>query len=59
MAKNIGICTLAEGAENQDQINFLTSIGCEKIQGYYYGKPMPYEPLMEEIRRKGIRLEKG
>lgn len=58
MAKNIGICTLVEGAENQDQINFLTSIGCEKIQGYYYGKPMPYEPLMEEIRRKGIRLEK-
>lgn len=43
MAKNLGIHTLAEGVETQEQLDFLRSIGCEKIQGYYYGKPLPYE----------------
>ncbi len=39
MAKKIGIQTLAEGVETKEQLDFLNSIGCEKIQGYYYGKP--------------------
>lgn len=43
MAKNLGIHTLAEGVETKEQADFLASIGCEKIQGYYYAKPLPYE----------------
>ena len=43
MAKSLGIHTLAEGVETREQAEFLRSIGCEKIQGYYYGKPQPYE----------------
>lgn len=37
MAKAIGIHTLAEGVETREQVRFLRSIGCEKIQGYHYG----------------------
>lgn len=42
MAKKIGIQTLAEGVETREQADFLRSIGCEKLQGYYFGKPAPY-----------------
>lgn len=41
MAKSLGIHTLAEGVETEEQLEFLKSIGCEKIQGYYYGRPVP------------------
>lgn len=41
MAKKIGIQTLAEGVETEEQYMFLRSVGCEKIQGYYFGHPMP------------------
>lgn len=41
MAKEIGIQTLAEGVETKEQYEFLRDIGCEKIQGYYFGRPMP------------------
>ncbi len=41
MAKKLGIETLAEGVETKEQFEFLRSIGCQKCQGYYFGKPMP------------------
>ena len=47
MAKSLGIQTLTEGAETREQVDFLRNIGCEKIQGYYYGAPMPYEELLK------------
>ena len=43
MAKDLGIRTLCEGVENQEQFDFLREIGCEKIQGYYFGKPQHCE----------------
>ena len=43
MAKKLGIHTLAEGVETKEQYEYLKMIGCEIIQGYYFGKPMPVE----------------
>ncbi len=43
MAKKLGIHTLAEGVETQEQYDFLREIGCEKIQGYFKGKPIPFD----------------
>lgn len=42
MAKELGIHTLAEGVETQEQYDFLRSIGCEKLQGFLIGKPVPF-----------------
>ncbi len=39
MAKNLGIHTLMEGVETEEQLEFLSSAGCEVVQGYYYGRP--------------------
>jgi diguanylate cyclase (GGDEF)-like protein/PAS domain S-box-containing protein len=34
--------TTAEGVETQDQLDLLTSIGCELVQGYLIGRPKPF-----------------
>ncbi len=47
MAKRIGIQTLAEGVETKEQYEFLRYIGCEKVQGYFYSRPLPVADLME------------
>ncbi len=57
MAKGLGIHTLVEGAETEEQIAFLKQIGCERIQGYYYGKPQPFEDMMQHCRDFGIAVE--
>ncbi|WP_026652961.1 GGDEF domain-containing phosphodiesterase [Butyrivibrio proteoclasticus] len=41
MAKELGMHTLAEGVETQEQYDFLRRIGCERLQGYLFGKPKP------------------
>ncbi|EXM37611.1 signal peptide protein [Ruminococcus albus SY3] len=40
MAKALGIHTLSEGVETEEQLAYLRSIGCEIVQGYYYSKPL-------------------
>lgn len=40
MARLIGVDVIAEGVEDQYQIDFLRGIGCDIIQGYYYSKPL-------------------
>ncbi len=57
MAKSLGIHTLAEGVETEEQLEFLREIGCERIQGYYYGKPMLPSDQEKNIREKNIELE--
>ncbi len=57
MAKQIGIQTLAEGVETEDQYEFLHNIGCEKVQGFLFGKPMPFEECMKYVEESGLKWE--
>ena len=57
MAKHLGLKTLAEGVETKEQLDFLKSIGCEKVQGYYYGKPQPLDETMKSIESAGMVVE--
>ena len=41
LAHKLGLEVIAEGVETEAQLNFLVSIGCEKIQGYLLSKPLP------------------
>ncbi|MFQ9923504.1 MAG: EAL domain-containing protein [Beduini sp.] len=43
MIKEMGMKVLAEGVETQEYVDFLKSIACDYIQGFYYYKPMPLE----------------
>ncbi|MGB5325083.1 MAG: EAL domain-containing protein [Pseudomonadales bacterium] len=40
MAHELGVSVVAEGIENQSQLDFLKKSGCNFGQGYYFGKPM-------------------
>ena len=41
MAKQLGLSVIAEGVETQEQLEFLESIDCDIVQGYYYSRPIP------------------
>ncbi|MEL7217963.1 MAG: EAL domain-containing protein, partial [Pseudomonadota bacterium] len=43
MAKAMRMTTTAEGVENSEEAELIRSLGCDKIQGYYFGRPMPSE----------------
>ena len=47
MVNRLGYETIAEGVEKQEQLDYLKKIGCEYIQGYLLGKPMPGEKIEE------------
>ena len=47
MVNRLGYETIAEGVEEQEQFDYLKQIGCEYIQGYLLGKPMPEEQIEE------------
>ena len=59
MAKRLGMRTLAEGVETQEQRKFLAGAGCERLQGYLYGKPVPFAELQERIKKGELVVSKN
>ncbi len=56
MTKELGLCTVAEGVETLEQVNFLKAAGCDIAQGYYYAKPMRIEEF-EDLLKQQTQLE--
>ncbi len=50
MASALGVSTVCEGVETEEQVKFLRKIGCAKLQGYYYSKPVPLSFILEKYR---------
>lgn len=49
MIKNLHMGIVVEGVETQEQLDFVTSIGCDIIQGYYYSKPIPVNEFEQKL----------
>ncbi len=55
MAASLGIETVCEGVETEEQSQFLRETGCTKLQGYLFQKPIPVEKILEKYA-KGIQI---
>ncbi|HJL14868.1 MAG TPA: EAL domain-containing protein [Sandaracinaceae bacterium LLY-WYZ-13_1] len=51
MAHQLGLHVIAEGVEEDPQLEFLRQKGCDVIQGYYYSKPLPAAEFLAWARR--------
>jgi EAL domain-containing protein (putative c-di-GMP-specific phosphodiesterase class I) len=67
MAHSLRMKVLAEGVETAEQAEFLSGYGCEGMQGYFYGRPMPAGDATALLREKeatahrnpALRLARG
>ena len=53
LARSFGASVTAEGVETKEQADFLKSIACDEIQGYYYSRPLSSAAL-EEFLKNGM-----
>lgn len=54
MFHDLGMGVVAEGVETREQLDYLVSLGVEKIQGFYYARPMDGEKLEIFLRETAI-----
>ena len=52
LGKKLGLNTIAEGIETEEQANSLLFMGCEEAQGFMFAKPMPLTELKEFLLAK-------
>lgn len=57
-SKGMGLAPLCEGVESENHYAFLKETGCERAQGYYFGKPMPMDESRVFTAKKGMKWEK-
>ena len=52
MAHSLGLKTIAEGVENKSALDALEDFGCDQVQGYYCGRPVPASAFRESFANK-------
>ncbi|MCR4941219.1 MAG: bifunctional diguanylate cyclase/phosphodiesterase [Campylobacter sp.] len=52
MAKTLGIKTIAEGVETEEQLEVLRQIGCDELQGFIWGKPLSEEDFEALVKKE-------
>lgn len=58
MAKWLDITVIAEGVETKEQLDFLRSIGCPRVQGYYFSKPLPVDAFRSFLAKSQLAAGK-
>ena len=52
LAEALNMTVIAEGVENEEQCGLLNDLGCTFVQGYLFGKPMPWEKASPMLRNR-------
>ena len=55
LADSLGMATTAEGVETEEEHVMVQQLGCTKVQGYYFGRPLP----VQEARALAMRPDAG
>ena len=55
MADSLDMTTTAEGVENEEEAELIRRLGCTKIQGYHFGRPMPVAEVRKIFARDEAR----
>lgn len=58
MAKSMNMTTTAEGVEDADQAELIRNLGCDKIQGFYFGRPMSADEALRLFTAKELETAK-
>jgi EAL domain-containing protein (putative c-di-GMP-specific phosphodiesterase class I) len=48
LSHRIGASVVAEGVENEQQLEFLRNVNCDFVQGWHLGKPMPADVVFKK-----------
>jgi EAL domain-containing protein (putative c-di-GMP-specific phosphodiesterase class I) len=59
LASNLGMATLAEGIETEEELRVLLERGCGLGQGYYFSRPVPGEDILVAHRRAELQVLDG
>ena len=54
LAQSLGMTTVAEGVETEEDLKMLLAAGCAEGQGYLFSRPVPREKAMEAIERRRV-----
>ncbi|MFN2449859.1 MAG: EAL domain-containing protein [Candidatus Baltobacteraceae bacterium] len=59
MGRSLGLCIVAEGVETAAQYEFLRAAGCERVQGFYFSRPLDGEQFHQLLETRGTLLAPG
>ena len=59
MANKMGMRTLTEGVETDEQRAFLKTVKCERLQGYLFGKPISYDDFINKVKNNDFKVSKN
>jgi EAL domain-containing protein (putative c-di-GMP-specific phosphodiesterase class I) len=57
VGRSLRMITIAEGIETEEQFECLKRLGCDQVQGYLIGRPMPASKLKHLYDRAGLDLK--
>ncbi|MEO9943943.1 bifunctional diguanylate cyclase/phosphodiesterase [Paraglaciecola sp.] len=52
LGRNLGLTLIAEGVEEQEQLNILKHMGCDEMQGYFFSRPLPEQEFIEFVQQQ-------
>jgi len=54
LAHSLDMRVIAEGVENESQLEYLKEIGCDLAQGYYFARPLPASEIVDLARKSAV-----
>ena len=56
LAHSLQLKVVAEGVETEEQAQCLRRLNCDEMQGYWFGRPVPFERMVEVLSRSGVDI---